>query len=195
MFTGIIEELGRVESIADEASGRVIWISSPISNDLKPDQSIAHNGACLTVEQVTAGQHRITAVPETLAKTNLSKWRAGDLINLERCMPLNGRLDGHLVQGHVDTTATCSGLFSEKSRREYTFTYDPGFASLLIEKGSITINGISLTAFNVSDHHFTVAIIPFTYEHTNMKNVSEGTVVNLEFDIIGKYIQRHLQLQ
>ena len=195
MFTGIIEALGRVESIADEGSGRIFWISSPISRDLKPDQSLSHNGACLTIEQVTDHQHRITAVDETLKKTNLGNWLVGDTINLERCMQINSRLDGHLVQGHVDTIGTCVEILPKNGSTEYRFSFPLFFSSLIIEKGSICINGISLTCYDVTQNEFTVAIIPFTYEHTNMKEVKINSTVNLEFDVIGKYIQRHLELK
>ena len=195
MFTGIIEALGRVESIADEGSGRIFWISSPISRDLKPDQSLSHNGACLTIEQVSDHQHRITAVDETLKKTNLGNWLVGDTVNLERCMQINSRLDGHLVQGHVDTIGTCVEILPKNGSTEYRFSFPLSFSSLIIEKGSICINGISLTCYDVTQHEFTVAIIPFTYEHTNMKEVKINSTVNLEFDVIGKYIQRHLELK
>ena len=195
MFTGIIEALGLVESITDEGSGRIFWLSSPISRELQPDQSLSHNGACLTVEQVTDHQHRVTAIEETLKKTNLDTWRVGDRVNLERCMQMNGRLDGHLVQGHVDTKSSCTGISDKNGSQEYTFTFPASFASLVIEKGSVCINGISLTCYNVRRNEFTVAIIPYTLEHTNMKDVKEGSSVNLEFDVIGKYIQRHLELK
>ena len=195
MFTGIIEALGRVESIADEGSGRIFWISSPISRDLKPDQSLSHNGACLTIEQVSDHQHRITAVDETLKKTNLGNWLVGDTVNLERCMQINSRLDGHLVQGHVDTIGTCVEILPKNGSTEYRFSFPLTFSSLIIEKGSICINGISLTCYDVTQNQFTVAIIPFTFEHTNMKEVKINSTVNLEFDVIGKYIQRHLELK
>ena len=195
MFTGIIEALGRVESITDEGSGRIFWISSPISRDLKPDQSLSHNGACLTVEQINGDQHRVTAIDETLKKTNLGNWQVGDLVNLERCMQMNGRLDGHLVQGHVDTTGTCVQIVPNNGSTEYRFSYPPAFSSLIIEKGSICVNGISLTCFDITQNEFTVAIIPYTTEHTNMKHVKLKASVNLEFDVIGKYIQRHLDLK
>lgn len=195
MFTGIIEALGRVESIADEGSGRIYWISSPISHELKPDQSLSHNGACLTVEQVTDNQHRVTAVDETLKKTTLGGWRVGDTINLERCMKMNDRLDGHLVQGHVDTKSMCVAILPKNGSTEYRFSYPLTFSSLIIEKGSICIDGISLTSFDVTQNEFSVAIIPFTFEHTNMKDVQVNSTVNIEFDVIGKYIQRHLELK
>lgn len=194
MFTGIIEATGRVESITDEGSGKIFWISSPISSQFKPDQSVSHNGACLTVEEISDNQHRITAIEETLTKTNLGSWRVGDTINLERCLQLNGRLDGHLVQGHVDTTGTCMQVEARNGSWDYIFNFPPSFAPLIIEKGSIAVNGISLTCYNVTDSNFTVSIIPYTYEHTNMKDVAVNSTVNLEFDLIGKYIQRNLSL-
>ncbi|MBL7700500.1 MAG: riboflavin synthase [Chitinophagaceae bacterium] len=195
MFTGIIEATGKVESITEEGSGRIFWISSPISHELKTDQSLSHNGACLTVEQAANNQHRVTAVQETLGKTNLGEWRVGDLVNLERCMQLNGRLDGHIVQGHVDTPGICTSVESKNGSWEYQFSFLPSFAPLVIEKGSICVNGISLTCYNVTGTGFTVAIIPYTYEHTNIKNVKAGGKVNLEFDMIGKYIQRTISLK
>jgi len=191
MFTGIIEAVGRVESIADEGSGKVFWISSPFSHELKPDQSLSHNGACLTVEQVTDGQHRVTAIEETLSKTNLGHWHVGDLVNLERCLRVNGRLDGHMVQGHVDTTGTCIEVVPKVGSTEYRFIFPETFTSLIIEKGSICVNGISLTCYNITKTEFTVAVIPYTWEHTNMKNTKVAGSVNLEFDVIGKYIQRY----
>lgn len=195
MFTGIIEAMGKVESVTDQGSGKIFWISSPVSHELKPDQSISHNGACLTVEQVANNQHRVTAIEETLRKTNLGEWRVGDMVNLERCMQLNGRLDGHIVQGHVDATATCTKTESKNGSWEYVFNFPSSFAPLVIEKGSVCVNGISLTCFNVSISSFTVAVIPFTYEHTNMRSVKVNSLVNVEFDVIGKYIQRTLSLK
>jgi len=195
MFTGIIEALGRVESIADEGSGRIFWISSPISHELKPDQSLSHNGACLTVEQVADQQHRVTAIDETLKKTNLGDWRVGDMVNLERCMQMNGRLDGHLVQGHIDTKGTCVEIIPKNGSTEYRFSYPLTFSSLIIEKGSVCINGISLTCYDITQNEFTAAIIPYTSAHTNMKDVKVNSTVNLEFDVIGKFIQRHLELK
>ena len=195
MFTGIIEATARVESVTEQGSGRTFWLSSQISAELKPDQSLSHNGVCLTVEEVSDNQFRVTAIHETLQKTNLGDWHVGDQINLERCMQLNGRLDGHIVQGHVDARGTCTGMQTKDGSWEYQFFFPSSFASLIIEKGSICVNGISLTCFNVTDSAFTVAIIPYTYEHTNMKHVKEHSVVNLEFDVLGKYIQRNLSLK
>lgn len=195
MFTGIIEALGRVESIADEGSGKIFWISSPISRELKPDQSLSHNGVCLTIEQVAEHQHRVTAIDETLKKTNLGDWRVGDIVNLERCMQMIGRLDGHLVQGHVDTKGICVEIIPKNGSTEYRFRYPLTFSSLIIEKGSICINGISLTCYDITQNEFTAAIIPFTSANTNMKDVKVNSTVNLEFDVIGKYIRRHLELK
>jgi riboflavin synthase len=195
MFTGIIEATGKVDSITDQGSGKVFWVSSPISTMLKPDQSLSHNGACLTVEEVAGDQHRVTAIEETLSKTDLAHWRVGDTVNLERCLQLNGRLDGHFVQGHVDTTGTCLDLASKNGSFDYRFSFPSRFAPLVVEKGSICINGISLTCYNVTEKEFTVSIIPYTYEHTNMRFIEVGSTVNLEFDLIGKYIQRSLNLK
>ena len=195
MFTGIIENLGLIEAIETNGTNATFWILSSLSNELKVDQSLSHNGVCLTVEEVKSGQHRVTAIEETLRKTNLGSWKVGTLINLERCMLMNGRLDGHIVQGHVDATATCIKKIALEGSWEYTFQFQEQFASLVIEKGSISVNGISLTCFNVTDNSFTAAIIPYTFSHTNMKQLEEGSIINMEFDIIGKYIQRMAQLK
>src|SRR6478752_5295964 len=172
MFTGIIENTGTIQEINSTGTNRSFWISSPLANELKIDQSLSHNGVCLTIEEIKGDQHRVTAIEETLLKTNLSNWEKGNIINLERCMQLNGRLDGHIVQGHVDTTATCISKKEVKGSWEYRFSYPTQFAQLIIEKGSICLNGISLTIFNISDHEFSVAIIPYTYGHTNIKDVN-----------------------
>lgn len=194
MFTGIIETIGRVEEVTATGSNKTYWISSPLSHELKIDQSISHNGVCLTVEAVDANRHQVTAIAETLQKSNLGHWKKGDLVNLERCMLMNGRLDGHIVQGHVDTTATCVNRKELDGSWEFRFRFPNQFGTLVIEKGSISLNGISLTIFNVSDNEFTVAIIPYTFEHTNIQNIQEGTTVNLEFDMVGKYVNRIHQL-
>lgn len=194
MFTGIIEALGSVENVFENGSNKTFWISSPLSTELKVDQSVAHNGVCLTVEEVKEGQHRVTAIDETLKKTNLHSWNIGTLINLERCLAMHGRLDGHIVQGHVDTTATCIELNALDGSWEYRFQFDRSFGALVIEKGSISVNGTSLTIFNVTDNAFTVAIIPYTYNHTNIQQVHPGSLVNIEFDMIGKYVNRIHQL-
>ncbi len=195
MFTGIIESLGKIYAVADNGSNKTFWISSPVSKDLTIDQSVAHNGVCLTVEEVVEDRHRVTAIEETLKKTSLHSWSAGTLVNLERCLTVNGRLDGHIVQGHVDTTAICIEVKELNGSWEYRFEFDPSFAALAIEKGSVSLNGTSLTIFNVTQNCFTVAIIPYTYNHTNIQQVKKGTVANIEFDMIGKYVQRMQQLK
>ena len=194
MFTGIIECTGIIEKIESNGSNKTFWIKSPISSELKIDQSLAHNGVCLTVEAISNGIHQVTAIEETLRKTNLGMLQSGTEINLERCMIMNGRLDGHLVQGHVDATATCINKKQLDGSWEFSFEFDNQFAHLVIEKGSISVNGTSLTCFNVSNNSFTVAIIPYTFEHTNIKHTEPGTIVNIEFDIIGKYIFRKSEL-
>jgi riboflavin synthase len=194
MFTGLIESIGTVEEVTSRGSGFSYTISSPISHELKPDQSVSHEGVCLTVEKVLGRHHQVTAVLETLSKTNLGRWKPGTRVNLERCLQFNGRLDGHLVQGHVDATGTCVSIKDLQGSWEFRFTFPAEFAPLVIEKGSICVNGISLTAFNVTENEFSVAIIPFTYEHTSLSGISVGNAVNLEFDVIGKYLQRSLSL-
>jgi len=195
MFTGIIEKIGIVTDIISSNNNISFWIKSPISEELSIDQSVAHNGVCLTVEEIIEGKHRVTAIQETLNKTNLKQWKKNSFINLERCLPMNGRLDGHLVQGHIDSVAICLEIAEKQGSWEYTFEFDPKFASLIIEKGSITVNGISLTLFEVTKHSFRVAIIPYTYEHTNMQHLIMGDEVNIEFDMIGKYINRMMELR
>lgn len=191
MFTGIIESLGRVKEVSRSGTNKTFWIDSPLSASFKVDQSIAHDGVCLTVEEVQGASHRVTAVLETLEKTALNQWSQGKEVNLEQCLLPTSRLDGHFVQGHVDTTGTCKKIKNKEGSFELSFTFPKGFASLLIEKGSISINGISLTVFGVKKHRFKVAIIPYTWEHTNLKSLQEGDNVNLEFDMIGKYIVRN----
>ena len=195
MFTGIIEHTGVVKSVISNGSNRSFWIESPVSHELKTDQSVSHSGVCLTVEEVADNQHRITAIDETLKKTNLGTWEEGSLVNLERCLVMNGRLDGHLVQGHVDATGTCTGKTIKDGSWEFEISFPRPFAELIIEKGSICLNGISLTAFAVKKKHFNVAIIPYTFEHTNLKTLEPGQTVNLEFDMIGKYLLRRLSLK
>lgn len=190
MFTGIIETLGKVEQLEREGSNLHITVSSIISDELKIDQSVAHNGVCLTVVGLQPGRHTVTAIDETLQKTNLGKLKVGDLLNLERCMQLNGRLDGHMVQGHVDQTAVCTQVQEQDGSWIFSFKYDPASGNVTVEKGSICVNGISLTVFNSQAGTFSVAIIPFTFEHTNLQQVKSGDTVNLEFDIIGKYVAR-----
>lgn len=193
MFTGIIEQTGRIESVLTQGTNSVFWISSPLAKELKIDQSLSHNGVCLTVEEIDGDRHRVTAISETLSKTTLGTWQPGDIINLERCLSIGSRLDGHMVQGHVDTTATCTARISRDGSWEFSFAFDPSFAALVIEKGSISINGISLTCFNISNNSFTVAIIPYTFKHTNINRIDAGDKVNIEFDILGKYVMRSLQ--
>ena len=190
MFTGIIETTGIITEHFSSGTNRTFWVSSPLSQEFKVDQSVSHNGVCLTVEEVINGHHRITAIEETLLKTNLHSWKKDSIVNIERCMQMNGRLDGHIVQGHVDTTVECIGSADKKGSWEFTFMIDESFASFIIEKGSITINGISLTLFNTGKQTFTVAIIPYTYQHTNIQYLRKGDRVNIEFDMIGKYINR-----
>jgi riboflavin synthase len=195
MFTGIIESTGLVKEVITNGSNRTFWIVSPLSPQLKIDQSVSHSGICLTVEEIKENCHRVTAIDETLQKTNIGDWKEGSLINLERCLQLNARIDGHLVQGHVDATAICTKRKEKKGSWEFEFEFNKKFAELVIEKGSICINGISLTAFNVKKKSFGVAIIPYTFEHTNIKEVQKGDSVNLEFDMIGKYLVRKIAVR
>jgi riboflavin synthase len=195
MFTGIIEAVGEVTKTEVQGSNRVFWIRSRLSAELKIDQSLSHNGACLTIEEIQGTEHRVTAVQETLEKTDLGDWQVGDRVNLERCLMLNGRLDGHMVQGHVDTVGYLIEKKDMQGSWQFSFRFPSEFSTLMIEKGSITVNGISLTAFNISDQGFTVAIIPYTYEHTNLSDLQANDKVNLEFDMIGKYINRYLKIQ
>jgi riboflavin synthase len=195
MFTGIIESTGTVKEVISNGSNRTFWIESPISNQLKIDQSMSHNGACLTVEEISNHRHRITAIDETIQKTNLGQWQEGSVVNLERCLQLNDRIDGHLVQGHVDATGTCISKLEKDGSWEFGFAFSKKFSALVIEKGSICLNGISLTVFNVKKKSFNVAIIPYTFEHTNISKVNIGDQVNLEFDMIGKYLLRRLSLK
>jgi riboflavin synthase len=190
MFTGIIESLGRVNAIESKGTNKTFWIASPISHELKVDQSISHNGVCLTVEEQKDNLHRVTAIEETLEKSSLGQWQPGDLVNLERCLIMNGRLDGHIVQGHVDATATCLDRKDLNGSWEYRFEFPRKFTRLVIEKGSICLNGISLTIFNVKKTRFDIAVIPYTFAHTNIQSVDQGSKVNVEFDMIGKYVAR-----
>ncbi|MCA0381957.1 MAG: riboflavin synthase [Bacteroidetes bacterium] len=194
MFTGIVETTGTVVAVSQSGSNRTFTIASSLSETLKTDQSVSHNGVCLTVETVADGQHTVTAIAETLSKTNLGHWQAGTAVNIERCVPMNGRLDGHLVQGHVDSTASCLFVENQDGSWLYTFEYPKLFAHLIIEKGSICLNGISLTVFNLVDNRFSVAIIPYTFEHTNMQFLQAGQKVNIEFDMVGKYLARWKEL-
>ncbi|AWM13250.1 riboflavin synthase [Flavobacterium sp. NRK F10] len=190
MFTGIIETLGTVEDIQKEQDNLHITINSTITNELKIDQSVAHNGICLTVVAIDENNYTVTAIKETIDKTNIGLWQKGDLINLERAMKLGDRLDGHIVQGHVDQTGTCINIQETNGSWLFTFEYNDKLNNITIEKGSITINGTSLTVVNSKRNEFSVAIIPYTYEHTNFKTFKKGTEVNLEFDVLGKYVKR-----
>ncbi len=191
MFTGIIESVGIVDEILQNGTNKTFWISSFVSQELKVDQSVSHSGVCLTVEEVDGNRHRVTAIQETLEKSNLNTWSVQEKVNIERCLQFNGRLDGHMVQGHVDTTGICTAVEEQNGSWLYEFQFPESFASLIVDKGSISLNGISLTVFNVGTTAFNVAIIPYTYAHTNMQDIQEGTRVNLEFDIIGKYVLRN----
>ena len=189
MFTGIIEATGTVSSIETDGGNFHFFIRSEITSELKIDQSVAHNGVCLTVVGIDEDVYKVTAIQETLDKTNLGKLKPSDTVNLERSMASHGRFDGHVVQGHVDQEAVCTNVKEQDG--SYVFQFDvPGGTTLIVEKGSICINGISLTCFNVTDSSFEVAIIPFTYEHTNISDVKVGSSINLEFDILGKYVQK-----
>jgi len=190
MFTGIIETVGTVTSINGQGSNTHFRIESEISRELKIDQSVSHNGVCLTVVNLTNNGHEVVAVKETLLKSNLGAIRAGDKINLERCMLNNGRFDGHIVQGHVDQMGTLKSIKDEGGSWLFEFEYDPSSGNITVEKGSIAVNGVSLTCFNCTEKNFTIAVIPFTYEHTNFNLLRKGDTVNLEFDIIGKYVKR-----
>lgn len=194
MFTGIIEATGVVKDIIINGSNTSFWIESPISAGLKTDQSVSHNGVCLTVEESREHLHRVTAIPETLRKTSLETWKQGTIVNLEQCLAINGRLDGHLVQGHVDCTGTCIARKEENGELIFVIEFPGKFAPLVVEKGSICLDGISLTAFNVKKKKLSVAIIPYTFEHTNLKQLEAGMPVNMEFDMVGKYILRFNQL-
>ena len=190
MFTGIIESIGRVKSIKENKSNIDITIESNITHELKVDQSVSHNGVCLTVVNILNNCYTVTAIKETLNKSNLSFLKLGDEINLERCLKVGDRLDGHFVQGHVDQTATCSKVTNKDGSWEYTFKYIAKNNNITIEKGSITVNGVSLTVINSRNEQFSVSIIPYTYENTNFNSFKIGSVVNLEFDVFGKYIAK-----
>ncbi len=189
MFTGIIESLGEIKSLKKEGTNIRVEIQSAILDEIKVDQSIAHNGICLTVEKINPASYEVVAVKETIDKTTLGEWASGGKVNLERCMQMNARLDGHIVQGHVDETAVVRSIKTEEGSWVYSFELKNP-SKLIVEKGSICINGTSLTAFNVTDSSFAVTIIPYTYDHTIFHQLKEGDLVNIEFDIVGKYIQR-----
>ncbi|MCH7412234.1 riboflavin synthase [Belliella sp. R4-6] len=190
MFTGIIETLGVIQKIEKEGTNFHFFIHSSITNELKIDQSVAHNGVCLTVVAIEGEVYKVTAIDETLKKTSLKNWEVGKKVNIERCMPANGRFDGHIVQGHVDQVGRVDGISEQDGSWIFDFSFDPNLGNVTVEKGSITINGTSLTCFNSKNGSFSVAIIPYTYEFTNFHQLQIGNEVNLEFDVIGKYIQR-----
>ena len=194
MFTGIIERMATIRHIQSSGSNKDFWIESDITQELRVDQSVAHNGVCLTVVEIQDDTYRVTAVDETLRKTTLGSWQIGDRLNIERCLRVGDRLDGHFVQGHVDATATCERAESLTGSWLYRFSFPEAFAALVIEKGSVCINGVSLTAFNVGGHSFTVTIIPYTHEHTTFSFLREGDAVNVEFDVLGKYLLRQAEV-
>lgn len=190
MFTGIIETLGTISDIRQNNLNLEITIDSSITPELKIDQSVSHNGICLTVVAISGTQYSVTAINETIQKTNIGNWNQNDLVNLERGMRLGDRLDGHIVQGHIDQTAVCRSVSDENGSWLFTFEYDDAAGNITIEKGSITINGVSLTVVDSQDNAFSVAIIPYTYDNTSFRNIQVGSVVNVEFDVVGKYIAR-----
>jgi len=195
MFTGIIETFGEIKALHKDGGNVHVTLASSITDELKIDQSVAHNGVCLTVIAINRNEYTVTAIQETIEKTNLSDWKTGDLVNLERAMKLGDRLDGHIVQGHVDQTGIRKSIQEANGSWYFTFEYDPLLNNLTIEKGSITINGVSLTVVNSLKNEFSVAIIPYTYENTNFKNFKIGTKINLEFDVIGKYVSKLYSLK
>lgn len=195
MFTGIIESIGIISDIKKDQGNVHLTIQTNITNELKIDQSVAHNGVCLTVVEIFDNKHVVTAVQETINKTTLGLWKIGDKVNIERAMKLGDRLDGHIVQGHVDQTAVCTSIQEKSGSWEFTFEYDTALNNITIEKGSITVNGTSLTVVNSAKNSFSVAIIPYTYEHTIFHTFEIGTKVNLEFDVVGKYIARMYELR
>lgn len=193
MFTGIIEEIGKIVRIEREQANLHLYVKSSFTNELKIDQSVAHNGVCLTVVAIDGDVYQVTAIAETLAKTHLGSLQVGDAVNLERGMLLNTRLDGHIVQGHIDQTGTCTAIQEEAGSTRFTFQYDPSTGNVVIEKGSITVNGVSLTVVDATRDSFSVAVIPYTLAHTNLQHLQIGSIVNLEFDVIGKYVARLMQ--
>ena len=195
MFTGIIESIGIISDIKKDQGNVHLTIQTNITNELKIDQSVAHNGVCLTVVEIFDNKHVVTAIQETIDKTTLGLWKIGDKVNIERAMKLGDRLDGHIVQGHVDQTAVCTSIQEKSGSWEFTFEYDTALNNITIEKGSITVNGTSLTVVNSAKNSFSVAIIPYTYEHTIFHTFEIGTKVNLEFDVVGKYIARMYELR
>lgn len=194
MFTGIVESTGQVLSIHHYQSNVTFEIASPLAKELKIDQSISHNGVCLTVTDLTPNTHFVTAIYETLQKTNLGTWKIGEAVNLERCMSANGRFDGHIVQGHIDQIGKCIEVKDEQGSWRYTFEYEASQGNFTVEKGSICVNGVSLTVVDSQEGRFSVAIIPYTYEHTNFQFLRPNDIVNLEFDVLGKYMKRIFDL-
>ncbi len=190
MFTGIIEAFGKVVNLKKDQENLHLRLDSPLTRELKIDQSLAHNGVCLTVVDTSGDQYTVTAIQETLEKTNLGKLKIGDLVNLERAMMMNSRLDGHIVQGHVDQTGFCSGIDFRQGSWFFDFEYNQHQKNITIEKGSICVNGVSLTVVKSNLNKFSVAIIPYTYDHTNFHQIQKGDAVNIEFDMIGKYISK-----
>lgn len=195
MFTGIVECLGKITDITSSGSNKIFWVKSRLCDQLKVDESVCHDGVCLTVEETSVDKHRVTAIQETIKKTTLGEWKVGTLVNLERSMQLEQRVDGHIVQGHVDSTIVCTGIKKFEGSNEYTFSFRKKFAPLIIEKGSVCINGVSLTAFNVGNKKFTVAIIPYTLQHTNISLLEIKSRANIEFDMLGKYVNRIASLR
>jgi riboflavin synthase len=195
MFTGIIEGMGKVISLEPEQGNLHITLECPFTGELKIDQSVAHNGVCLTVAGINGSSYRVTAIAETLRKSNLGLLQTGDHINLERSMIMNGRIDGHIVQGHVDLTGVCTTVDDQQGSWLYHFEYDGEEDAITVAKGSVCVNGVSLTVVDSGNNSFSVAVIPYTYEHTNFKNLKKGSVVNLEFDVLGKYVAKYLMLR
>ncbi|MFM1888397.1 MAG: hypothetical protein RL501_684 [Bacteroidota bacterium] len=191
MFTGIIETLGRISRLERDQTNLHLWVNTPLAQELKIDQSVAHNGVCLTVVSCSDSEYQVTAIDETLQKTSMKHWQVGDAVNLERAMVVGSRLDGHMVQGHVDQTATCASITDQDGSWVFSFTYDTSAGHVTVAKGSITVDGTSLTVVDSEPGRFSVAIIPYTYEHTRFQHYQVGEVVNLEFDVIGKYVQRY----
>jgi len=190
MFSGIIKNEGIVNDFANEGSNKIFWIKSPIASELHVDQSLSHNGVCLTVEEIKEDTYKVTAIKETLLKSNLGQLITGQHVNLEQSITMQTLLDGHIVQGHVDTTGICIERDENNGSHVFTFRYDPSFSDLIVEKGSIAVNGVSLTAFNCIEDRFSVGIIPYTFSHTNFRSLEVGDTVNIEFDIIGKYVKK-----
>jgi riboflavin synthase len=191
MFTGIVKDLGKIERIESSEKNLHIWVSSSLINEISIDQSVAHNGICLTVDQIQDKLYRVTAIAETIQRTNISQWKINDIINLELCLRLGDRLDGHIVQGHIDTKGRCESILNNEGSYEVIISYPADYKNLVIEKGSITLDGISLTCHSLTDNKLSVSLIPYTWEHTSAKTWKLGSIINIEFDILGKYLQRY----